>query len=143
MTAYEDVQDALADGYTPNSLCEADADGAAMGIHYTRVPDSLDQQLDLLAPDILLYLPDEAGAETLIGVEYVVPALLDGELTFDPPPEGIWADAPQMFCRVFDGPMEGHTPGQPWHYDLHVWPHGDNPDGIFAQHNPAHRCPEP
>jgi hypothetical protein len=48
--------------------------------------------------------------------------------------------APVLFGRVFDGPMPGHAPGMPWHYDLHVWVWKHNPGGIFAQFNPTVSC---
>ena len=139
---YVDVSVAEADGYVATGPCDADADGAAMGIHYVRIADSLDQQVDLLAPDLLLYVPDGEGVR-LVGIEYVVPALLDGELYSDdePPSAGTWADPPQLFCRPFDGPMAGHNAFQPWHYDLHVWSHTvANPDGPFAPYHPELSC---
>ena len=36
------------------------------------------------------------------------------------------------FGRGFDGPMEGHEPGMPVHYDLHAWVWKRNPGGTFA-----------
>jgi hypothetical protein len=42
--------------------------------------------------------------------------------------------------KTFDGPMQGHSPIQPWHYDLHVWLSVTNPSGIFAPYNPAIHC---
>jgi hypothetical protein len=51
---------------------------------------------------------------------------------FDPPPS--------LFCQPFEGPMEGHVPGQPWHHDLHVWLYSENPDGLFTAYNPAESC---
>lgn len=139
---YADVELARADGYQALP-CEADETGAAMGWHYTRVQASLDQRIELLAPEILLYMPEGDGL-VLAGVEYVLPALLDGEITFDPSTrqQGEWAAPPELFCQVFDGPMEGHTPLQPWHYDLHVWVHDENPRGPFAQYHPGWRCSE-
>jgi hypothetical protein len=111
-----------------------------MGVHYVRLAASLDQDLDLLAPDALLYLPDGDGMR-LVGIEYVRPALVDGSFAFEAPadPEA-FDDPPSLFCRPFDGPMEGHVPGQPWHYDLHVWLWSDNPDGMFSAYNPAESC---
>ena len=56
----------------------------------------------------------------------------------------IWAtddDRPSIFGRPFDGPMLGHAPGMPIHYDLHVWVAERNPEGLFAQWNPAIACP--
>lgn len=139
---YRDVQVALDDGYVPTGGCDADDDGAAMGIHYVRLADSLDQEVELEAPDILLYVP-EGDDLRLVGIEYVVPALLDGETYTDPdePAAGTWAEPPELFCRPFDGPMAGHNPLQPWHYDLHVWVHTEpNPDGRFAPYHPGESC---
>ncbi len=40
----------------------------------------------------------------------------------------------------FDGPMLGHAPGMPIHYDLHVWVWRHNPSGTFNEYNPNVRC---
>lgn len=53
------------------------------------------------------------------------------------PPAGFFNPSPVLFGRTFDGPMAGHGPGMPWHYDLHVWIWAHNPSGTFAQFNPA------
>ncbi|MEQ1505067.1 MAG: hypothetical protein ABMB14_22730 [Myxococcota bacterium] len=137
---YLDPAVAASDGYLPQPTCDQDERGAAMGIHYVRIPESLDQALDLEAPDVLLYLPDGDGV-ALGGIEYVAPALVDGAPVFEPPADEATFDvAPELFCRPFDGPMEGHVAGQPWHHDLHVWLYVDNPDGLFAPYNPAADC---
>lgn len=138
--AYVDPAVAEADGYTPQAACDEDPDGAAMGIHYVRLPTSLDQEIDLESPDVLLYLPDGQDLR-LVGIEYVRPALVDGSIAYDPPSDPTAFDEPpSLFCRQFDGPMEGHVPGQPWHYDLHVWLYADNPEGLYAAYNPAESC---
>ena len=49
-------------------------------------------------------------------------------------------DRPSLFGQPFDGPMPGHFPGQPDHYDLHVWLWRFNPAGMFAQFNPRVSC---
>jgi hypothetical protein len=49
-------------------------------------------------------------------------------------------DRPSLFGQEFDGPMEGHGPGQPIHYDLHVWLWKKNPAGMFAPFNPKVAC---
>jgi hypothetical protein len=46
-----------------------------------------------------------------------------------------------MFGRAFDGPMAGHGPDQPPHYDLHVWTWRVKPAGLFAAYNPNLICP--
>ncbi|MCA1639594.1 MAG: hypothetical protein LC768_14895 [Acidobacteria bacterium] len=48
---------------------------------------------------------------------------------------------PSLFGRSFNGPMPGHGPGEPVHYDLHVWAWRNNPNGMFAQFNPKLSCP--
>jgi hypothetical protein len=137
---YADEQAALDAGYVPQPDCEADPYEGAMGIHYVRVGDSLDQELDVESPDVLLYVPDGDGVR-LVGVEYARPALIGGEFVFGAPADLAEFDpAPTLFCRTLDGPMAGHVPGQPWHYDLHVWLFADNPSGMFAQYDPDEDC---
>ena len=46
-----------------------------------------------------------------------------------------------LFGVPFDGPMLGHEPGMPKHYDLHVWLYERNPAGLFAAWNPRVHCP--
>jgi len=41
---------------------------------------------------------------------------------------------------AFDGPMAGHNPQMPWHYDLHAWVIENNPAGLFSQWNPSISC---
>jgi len=73
-------------------------------------------------------LPLEVTA-ALAGVEYLV---FEDDVTTD--------DPPSLFGQEFDGPMAGHAPGMPVHYDLHVWFWHDNPNGLFAPFNPALSC---
>ena len=71
-----------------------------------------------------------------MGVHYTHPGLADdGRLDTD-------EDRPYLFGRGFDGPMEGHEPGMPMHYDLHAWVWKRNPAGTFAMWNPRVECPE-
>ena len=57
----------------------------------------------------------------------------DQDLTTD-------ADRPSLFGRGFDGPMPGHDPTMPVHYDLHAWIYTPNPDGMFTPFNPLVSC---
>jgi hypothetical protein len=61
-------------------------------------------------------------------VEYVVEDA-DQSLSTD-------SDRPSLFGHRFDGPMPGHFPGMPVHYDLHVWAWFDNPNGAYSAWNP-------
>jgi hypothetical protein len=126
---YHDLSVAISDGYVPASECTASPAGA-MGVHYMR-PELLGQPVDLRHPPILLYLPTEDGAE-LLGVEYFK-ADADQSLATA-------GDRPSLLGESFDGPMLGHNPQMPIHYDLHVWTWKHNPSGMFAQWNPTVSC---
>ena len=103
-----------------------------MGIHYIK-PALFGPGLDPNNPEVLLYLPGKDGSLKLVGVEYFqVDA--DQDLTTD-------GDRPSLFGRGFDGPMLGHNPQMPIHYDLHVWVVEQNPSGVFAQWNPSDPLP--
>ena len=128
---YQSVDNARADGYVAGGPCDSTPQGG-MGFHYPRPPLLADPQLDPLKPEILLYAPAAGGGLTLVGVEYWK-ADADQNLETDD-------DRPVLFGRAFDGPMRGHIPGMPIHYDLHVWIGKRNPTGMFAQWNPAVTC---
>lgn len=122
-----------------------------MGVHAANVVLASDQTIDPMAPEVLLYEPKNGGGFQLVGVEYLQVVLLRNKATgavapwFAPTP---WPAAefeqvtttPSVFGQAFDGPMAGHEPGMPWHYDLHVWAWTPNPDGDFAQFNPRVSC---
>lgn len=130
---YHSFEQALKDGYTiENEPCVASPFGA-MGIHAINPSLMADSAIDPLRPEILLYLPDRNGNLKLIGVEYWK-ADADGNLATD-------ADRPSVLGRPFNGPMPGHNPTMPVHYDLHVWLWAENPSGLFALFNPALACP--
>lgn len=127
---YQAVEAAKADGYVAASPCESSPQGG-MGIHYVRPPALADMSVDPLKPEVLTYLPTPNGL-VLLAAEYFK-ADADQDLGSDP-------DRPTLFGRAFDGPMLGHAPGMPKHYDLHVWLWKHNPGGTFAQWNPDVSC---
>jgi hypothetical protein len=128
---FHSVDEAAAAGYVPGSPCEQSPAGA-MGMHYIK-PALFGPGLDPLNPEVLLFMPDGNGNLKLVAVEYFsVDA--DQDLATD-------SDRPTLFGRGFDGPMLGHNPQMPIHYDLHVWVTEANPSGVFAQWNPAIECP--
>lgn len=128
---YHSVEQALRDGYSgAGESCVASPDGA-MGIHYVNGPLIGDDAIDPLRPEILLYIPED-GKLKLVGVEYFKVDADQDLATAD--------DRPSLFGRPFDGPMTGHNPTMPVHYDLHVWFWKDNPSGMFAPFNPALAC---
>jgi hypothetical protein len=119
---YHNVDRALEDGFINTQECVEAPGLGAMGIHFVR-PDRIgNPSLNVREPEVLLYLPDEDGEFRLIGVEYVVPAILA-------------PIAPRLYGRDFNfNPFRDQ-------YDLHVWIWRHNPSGMFANFNPKLSCP--
>lgn len=123
---YLDVAVAIDEGFVESPACVP-----AAGIHYVNA-DRGDERLELGRPEVLLYAPTLDGGRRLVGAEWMVNDD-DQDLTTD-------HDRPRLFGHDFDGPMLGHGPGQPIHYDLHAWAWVNNPLGGFAQKNPRVLC---
>jgi hypothetical protein len=142
---YLDVGSAIADGYVPVSPCVEAPDVGAMGFHYLKPGLAADLAVDARTPEILVYAPSADGLR-LVAVEYFVAALANTESGPAPwfgseaPPLGFFNTAPSVLGQTFNGPMAGHDPGKPWHYDLHAWIWQANPAGTFAQFNPKVSC---
>lgn len=132
-TKYHDVNAALADGFIRTPACVSSPDGG-MGIHFINPARLMDPSENILEPEILLYV-ERDGELRLVGVEYFYGIGAPDSPIPDPAPT-----APVLFGIPFDGPMEAHEPGQPPHYDLHVWVWQTNPSGMFAPFNPNVKC---
>ncbi|MCC6831015.1 MAG: hypothetical protein IT200_06680 [Thermoleophilia bacterium] len=133
--AFRDIDVARAAGYTETSgKCEQDPKYGGLGIHYANPELLADGTLDVTKPEVLVYHPTRGGKLRLGAVEYFQ-ADADQDLATDP-------DRPYLFDLPFDGPMLGHEPGMPIHYDLHVWLYRHNPAGLFAAWNPRVHCPD-
>ncbi len=130
---YHDVNVAYADGFIRTPECVASPDGG-MGIHFINPARLMDPAIKLLEPEILLYAESADGFK-LIGVEY-----FQGIGAPDTPIPNPAPAAAVLFGRPLDGPMDAHEPGQPPHYDLHVWVWQANPTGMFAPFNPNVKC---
>ena len=100
-----------------------------MGFHYGNPELIADGKLDPRAPRSSSTSRRRNGKLRLGAVEYFQ-ADGDKDLATDP-------DRPSMFGMPFDGPMLGHNPKMPIHYDLHVWLYRHNPAGKFAMWNPT------
>jgi hypothetical protein len=147
---FHDISAAYAAGYTTeNEPCVASPDGV-MGVHAPNLSLIGDPALDPTRPELLLYLPKPNGKYKLVGVEYFQVVLVRNRLTNevgpwfspDPWPAGyeVVTPTPALFGQTFQGPMPGHTPTMPWHWDLHAWIWAHNPSGMFAEWNPSLRC---
>lgn len=115
---YHNFKNALADGYT------IDASGyvSHMGHHYLKA-SLVDGTFELERPEFLIYIPGPNGRWRFVGVEYAVSIL---DITNpQPAPEGFSGDADVW---VINNAFKIWT--------LHAWVGLNNPDGIFASHNP-------
>lgn len=140
--AFHDSQVAIDAGYASTPDCVAAPGLGTMGFHYVKFA-LFDMIVEVKEPEAVLYAYDADGAFRLVGIEYLAVALANTPTGPAPwfdaaaPPAGFFNPSPVLFGRTFDGPMAGHGPGMPWHYDLHVWIWAHNPSGTFAQFNPA------
>ncbi len=128
---YHSLEQARKDGYAPAGPCVASPAGV-MGIHYENPELMADDSIDLRRPEILLYVPKPNGKLELVGLEYWK---RDADQNLETS-----GDQPSLFGVPFAGPMGGHSPVMPIHYDLHVWLWAKNPNGLFAAWNPALSC---
>ena len=127
---YQAESAAIADGFTRTNDCVEVPGLGGMGYHYVNF-DRLDKRFEPGRPEVLLY-KDGPGGRVLTGIEYIVVDRDQDLSTAD--------DRPELWGHEFDGPMPGHGPGMPVHYDLHVWAWHDNPNGAFSTWNPAISC---
>jgi len=123
---FHDVDAAIAAGYLPSEECSASPAGA-MGYHFVNpaliAPGA---PVDPARPPVLTYGPSASGELELWSAEF-----------FEP---NIGQPTPVLGTQSFDGPMAGHEPGMPEHYDLHVWIGKHNPAGLYAPFNPSLSC---
>jgi hypothetical protein len=100
--------------------CAAISTGA-QGVHYLN-PSLVDDQVELLRPELVMYEPGPNGQMNFVGVDYVVPlnlsvtppSLLGVDFAPLGPPLNVWA--------------------------VHIWAWRPNPDGMFAPWNPKVSC---
>jgi hypothetical protein len=122
------VEKAEAAGYVSASPCIP-----GEGAHYIKPALARDTVVVASQPELLNFASRGGGPLTLVAVEYWT-ADADGD-------KATTRDRPRLFGHAFDGPMDGHAPDMPVHYDLHVWIGADNPRGMFTVPNPTIRCP--
>lgn len=133
---YHNEAVAIAAGYVPDAVCVP-----GMGYHYINgslvgAPGVTERQ-----PEVLLYVDSPNGGRRLVGVEYLAFAMTAAGPWVGPNPPDFISTNPILFDgQALNGPMIGHAPDMPWHYDLHVWIWSHNPDGMFATFNPNVTC---
>ncbi|HEY2887952.1 MAG TPA: hypothetical protein VGJ17_05010 [Candidatus Limnocylindrales bacterium] len=147
VSIYHDYAKAAAAGYSVGQEPCVSSPAGTMGIHASNPGIIGTGVIDALKPQILIYLPRTDGTLRLVAVEYWHVALANtanGPAPWfgaDAPPLGFFNPAPSVLGHTFDGPMAGHNPQMPWHYDLHAWVIENNPTGTFSQWNPSISCP--
>ena len=117
------LDQAKAAGYVEASPCIP-----GEGAHYIKPSLAQDAVVRPEEPELLMFAP----SGDLTGVEYWK-ADADGN-------KATTTDRPTLFRHAFDGPMDGHAPDMPVHYDLHVWVGKANPNGLYALPNPGVTC---
>ena len=123
--AFASLDSAVAAGYAAVvERCYAHAEHGAMGFHHVNRA-LMDARVDVDRPEILLYERLDDGRYVLNGVEYIVPY-------------SRWSrdSAPPM---VLDRQLKREDDLRLWY--LHMWVWRENPAGLFADWNPAVRCP--
>lgn len=112
--------------------CIEDPHGTgAMGIHYLDATNLFDGSIDRLAPETLIYEPDEGGSLTLVAAEYLV--IADAW-------DATHAAPPILYGQRFSRVAAGNRYGLPDFYELHVWHEKANPRGTFNDWNPTVSC---
>jgi hypothetical protein len=123
---YHDESAAIGDGFMSTDECVP-----SMGYHYVNF-GRFDEKVQPGQPEALLFAPTAGGDRVLAGAEYIqVDA--DQDLGTD-------EDRPSLFGHEFQGPMPGHVPGMPIHYDLHAYAWIENSAGGFETWNDAISC---
>jgi hypothetical protein len=136
---YHRLDAAVADGYELGWVngagvrivagCVAHPTMGAMGYHYFNEDLMADNAVDALAPEVLVYAPDDDGELHLAAVEWVVRSAQSN-------PPGV-SEAPSVLG------MDMHIlvpPPGPAFYLEHAWVWSENPSGMFADWNPEVSC---
>ena len=129
---FEEIAEAEDAGYDLFHGCVSGPQGGAMGVHFVNGERVGDGEVDALHPEALLYEARD-GALRLVGVEYVV--LADDRHANQEAP-------PMLMGQLFNYVGSPNRYGIPAFYELHVWAHKHNPNGMFADWNPHVSCEE-
>jgi hypothetical protein len=119
---FHDIARAQAAGYNvqfPAGCAELPGTGA-QGFHWIN-NGLVDDKVELLKPELVMYEPKPGGGMQLVGVDYVVPLSASAE--------------PPTLLGVPFAPLEALGV-----WALHIWAWRPNPDGMFAMWNPTVSC---
>ena len=131
---YHDLSVATADGFTPFSTtggttptCFDHPGQGGMGVHYVH---DIDDTVDAMDPEAMVYEVVDPEHLRLVAVEYIVPA------NFVEDASGKVVNLPNVLGQDF------HKNTDLGVYVLHAWIWQDNPAGIYSDFNPdVSACP--
>ena len=119
------LDSAVAAGYARDvPRCFADPHHGAMGFHHLN-RGYVDERVEVERPEILLYERHADGRYQLNGVEYIIPFTRWPRDSVPP--------------TIMGMDMKREEDLRLWY--LHMWLFTDNASGIFADWNPAVKCP--
>lgn len=127
---FDNVNEAHSAGYGLFHGCVSGPQEGAMGVHLVNGDLVGDGALDATRPEALLY-EEKNGQMRLVAVEYVVIAEA-WHATNEAPPV--------LMGQLFNYVGAPNRYGIPAFYELHVWAWKHNPNGVFADWNPAVSC---
>lgn len=143
---YENIENAIADGFVPASPCVALPGVGAMGIHYVHPARAGVEMRGPLVhigdgvlvpekPEVLIYEPQSNGGMRFVALEYMVSREAWGS---DVPP--VMFGHP--FDTLFDDPAtpQNEANGFTDHFAMHVWLWRRNPAGLFVPFNREVSC---
>jgi hypothetical protein len=120
---FHDIAAADAAGWnTRITDCFSDPTLGGMGFHYGN-PALIDDKVDVLQPELLLYEPQKNGTLKFVAVEYIVPFTAWTQ-----------AEPPSLYGLSF------HRNEAFGLWILHVWHFQENPRGLFEDWNPTVSC---
>ena len=123
--AYRVLASAVATGYAASvAQCFSDPTHGAMGYHHINRA-YVDNRVEIEKPEILLYERKADGSYGLNGVEYIIPYRVWPKDSTPP--------------RLLGRNMYQSEPLQLWYSHMWIWT--PNKAGLFADWNPAVRCP--
>lgn len=128
---FQNVSQAIAEGYALQFGCVSGSDSGAMGLHYVNGKLVNDGILDATRPQIIIYEAQSDGTLKLIGADYLLLAN-QWNANHSSPPELMG-----QFFHLFETPNRF---GLPAFYTLHVWAWKDNPNGAFVNWHPNVSC---
>jgi len=130
---FQDVAEAVREGYTLQSGCVSGPDQGAMGLHFVNSDLVSRGIIDPIRPQIVIYEPAGDGHLKLIGVDFLlIASVWDADKTHTGPP--------QLMGQLFHFWESPKRFGLPAFYTLHIWAWKENPNGAFVNWHPNVSC---